>query len=112
MDLDADGCAETCLETPEPECCLPPVNDQCVVYGDVDDTGQANVVDVVCIINVVLDAGGTLPVCLKVPVEDADLDCNGTVNIVDVVMEINTVLGIPIDTQLDANDDGCPDTCQ
>lgn len=83
--------------------------------GDLNASGDVDVVDVQCAILTTLwklgGKAGDAPACLAGPVVLADVQCDGTVDVVDVVQLIITALGQPLGPGIDADGDGCPDNC-
>jgi hypothetical protein len=83
--------------------------------GDVTQDGNANVIDVQCLITVALwsVAGefGPAPYCLGVVPTGADLDCDGVLAVTDVQLAIVHALGGALDPTLDADGDSCVDAC-
>ncbi len=85
---------------------------------DVDGSGTVDVVDVVCTSELALwnlghDAGPP-PSCLAVagyPSAAADVDCSGQVDVVDVLVQVRASVGLPLPPGVDADGDGCPDSC-
>ncbi len=87
-----------------------------MLSGDVDASGAVNIVDVQCIILTVLwysqGGAGSAPGCLAGPPVIADLDCVTPVDVVDVLVDIYLALGASLPVDIDADQDGCVDTCQ
>lgn len=85
------------------------------IPGDLDGNGVVSIVDMQCLILVNLWdlAGkfGPLPPCLVQPLDAADLNCSGSVTVVDVQLGANFVLNLKLNPSLDANANGCLDTC-
>lgn len=84
--------------------------------GDVNADGTINVQDVQClVIGSLWQLAGSVgdpPGCLAG--DDpliGDLDCTDTITVIDTQISIFLALAIPLSTALDANQDGCPDTC-
>ena len=85
-------------------------------FGDLDDTGTTNVVDVQCVILVTLakltDDEAALPECLKAPLSKADLNCDDAPNITDVLLLTYAALGLELGAGMDKDSSGCPDSCE
>ena len=85
-------------------------------FGDLDDTGTTNVVDVQCVILVTLakltDDEAALPECLKAPLSKADLNCDDAPNITDVLLLTYAALGLELGEGMDKDSSGCPDSCE
>ncbi len=85
-------------------------------YGDLDNSGSHDVVDVQCGILATLwelgSQAGPAPTCLAGAPDVADVDCNGTVTVVDVQLLISLALGLPLSASVDPNGNGCADTCE
>jgi len=97
------------LPAPVSALCLDPV-------GDVTGSGETDVMDVQCTILTVLNAvvfglDAEPPVCLAGSTDRADITCDAAVNVVDVVVSISLALGLPLSEQIDADGNGCPDSC-
>jgi hypothetical protein len=90
---------------------------QCIgAFGDINGNGEANVVDVQCVILTTFYAMGgsqdlTLIDCLAGPIEDADTNCDGTVNVVDATMTISAAMTVPLSLMADYNGNDCPNSC-
>jgi hypothetical protein len=87
--------------------------------GDLDASGQANVVDAQCqiLMNLWSLTGlvGAYPSCLAAPGSPAlvaDHDCNGIINVADTVIAVNFAVGIPLGPAVDANENLCVDACE
>jgi hypothetical protein len=52
-----------------------------------------------------------VPSCAGESVLNTDPNCDGVHNVTDILLVINYVLGIPLASALDADGNGCPDTC-
>jgi hypothetical protein len=93
----------------------PPTACDALVPGDVTGDGALTIVDVQCIIVSVFSAlgapGGPSPSCFGEEPAFADLDCSGMPTVADVNLSIQLLLGISIDPELDADNDGCIDAC-
>jgi hypothetical protein len=106
----ADESCETC-----PADCGPCEGCKLDPLGDVDGNGVIDVVDVQCTVVTSLWqlSGGPLPSCLyKNDPKYANLDCGAKVDVIDVQLTIGVAIGKPLDPVLDANGDGCPDSCE
>jgi len=90
---------------------------QCIgAFGDINGNGEANVVDVQCVILTTFYMMGgsqdpSLIDCLAGPVEDADTNCDGTVNVVDATMTISAAMTVPLSLMADYNGNDCPNEC-
>lgn len=126
-DFDADGVedlADICPFTPDPgqeDTDLNGVGNACEpfclpTFGDVSGNGVTDIVDAQCTILTSLWALAATfdppPSCLAVAPEQADADCSGDVAVTDVLLVIGVALGSQPGPDLDADFDGCPDTCQ
>ena len=94
--------------------------DRGVIYplGDITYDGAAEVVDVQCMINAVLEFAvngdeGTVPSCAgHLSWEDLDISCDGDVNINDILLVISSALGEPLSPLIDENTNGLIDLCE
>jgi hypothetical protein len=86
-----------------------------LLSGDVNGDGKVNVTDVQCIIVTALwelvGSDPNEPDCLAGPPQIADLDCVAPVTVTDVSLNIFNALGVAYPPSIDADGDGCPDTC-
>ena len=82
--------------------------------GDVDANGTVDVVDVQCETLLALSelSSANAPSCLQVPLIEADLNCDGSANVVDIQLLINLALKKRLSAAVDANVNGCVDTCE
>jgi hypothetical protein len=90
---------------------------QCLApLGDVDSSGAVNVIDVQCSILVTLwtlqSENQPAPICANGTPFRADLDCSEEVSIVDVQILVQASLGVPLNPAIDADANGCPDSCE
>ena len=105
------------VSPPDPgDCCLPPVDEECVVFGDADGSGGPDVVDVQCNILIALfqlkiDSDAPPPQCAAGPMESSDLDCDGSVTVTDVILTVRAALDVGLSPDIDSDGDGCPDAC-
>ena len=65
-------------------CVVFDVNFNNSLYGDLDDDGVVNVIDVVILVNTVLNSENT---------PGWDLNSDGIINILDIVIIVNLILG-------------------
>lgn len=118
--FDADPCTED--ECTEGDGCSNPVipgcggGGQCATNTDLNGDDNTTIADVQCSILTVLWAlsGGIAPqpTCLAGSPETADFDCNASLDIVDIQLSISAVLGLELEASLDANGNGCLDSCE
>lgn len=105
-----------CEHTQAPACCPPEGCNVCALNGDLTADETTSVTDVMCEILLSLwfagDNPGPMPTCLLRPAAMADLNCDGAIDVSDVVLQIqHGALEQPLPTAIDANADGCVDTC-
>ncbi len=107
VDDDGDGL----VDQDDPDC-------QCKVDGNLTGGNTVNIVDVQCVLLASVwalqgDPNAPLPECLgPAGLQAADLNCDGQVDVVDVTAIISFALGAPLDVSVDADGNGCIDTCQ
>ncbi|NUN14543.1 MAG: hypothetical protein HUU55_13015 [Myxococcales bacterium] len=92
-------------------------NAQCLTpAGDITGDGDADIVDIQCAIILALyeQAGGTgtYPGCVQVAQNHTDVNCDGPVNVADVLLMVNYAVGASLDTLIDDDGDGCPNSCE
>ncbi len=85
--------------------------------GDLNGDGVVVVVDVQCAVLASLWnlAGQATPPPACIANGEwirADLNCDGSPDVVDVLLDVNYALKMDLPPDVDANADGCPDTCQ
>ncbi len=104
-----DACIGGCVSSLSAAC------NPCVTLGDVTGDGTVTVVDVQCTVLtslwVLATPGSPSPGCLAVGPTAADLNCDGAIDVTDVVAAVHMALGIPLEPAVDANGDGCADSC-
>lgn len=103
-------------------CCMvaawtPGAHAQCPpVVGDVNADGAVTIVDAQCAIVTALWslAGGSTipPACAAGNPYHADINCSESINVVDVQLVIARVLQQAFAPGVDADGNGCPDTCE
>lgn len=91
-------------------------NAECPVdFGDINADGSISIVDAQCVILTALwSLGGgsaAAPSCAPDP-QNADLSCDDTIDVADVLLSIQKVLDTPLTIDVDADGNGCPDTCE
>jgi hypothetical protein len=79
--------------------------------------GEATVVDVQCgILAVLWDQAGAAPAeeppCLQGDPDRADPNCDAALTVTDVQLQITSVLGAALNPTLDADGNGCADSCE
>ncbi len=84
--------------------------------GDITQNGVTDISDVQCESLTALwelsDGDfANVPACTGESVLNTDPNCDGTHDVIDLLLVINYVLGIPLSSELDADGNGCPDTC-
>lgn len=87
--------------------------------GDIDSSGETNVVDVQCaiLLNLWSLAGqvDVVPSCYKAygaPNVVGDLNCDYVVNVADTLLSIAYAVGSPLNSAIDTNGNQCPDGCE
>lgn len=89
----------------------------CEQPGDVSGDATTDILDVQCSVITTLwvlsDDGSSAPDCLAPSgLEAANTDCAGSVNVTDTILVIQLVLGAELAETIDADANGCPDTCE
>ncbi|NUN14271.1 MAG: hypothetical protein HUU55_11630 [Myxococcales bacterium] len=82
--------------------------------GDLTADGIVNVLDVQCgmlAILMSLAENPQKPECLMQAGAQLDMGCDGKFNVADLLNIIGMSLGAPLESSIDANKNGCPDTC-
>lgn len=81
--------------------------------GDLDGSNSVTVTDVQCGVLTALAAlsGDGFPECLAGGLAASDINCDGLANVIDVHLTIVVALGLSFASEIDANNDGCPDAC-
>ena len=86
-----------------------------MTWGDLNQDGAVNVVDVQCNIKSALwlldDELLPAPNCLGESVWTSDLDCDAVTDITDVLLTMQLALDFPMNESLDQDGDGAADTC-
>jgi hypothetical protein len=113
---DLCGPNDLCESSKLASCCAPPGEcSACLSTSDVNGNGATNVSDVMCLVLLALwDLGGRQapqPACVVGPTGFANVNCDGAFSVVDVQLAIGLALGLPLAPNLDANSNGCVDTC-
>lgn len=84
--------------------------------GDINNSGKTDVVDVQCGILTALwvlsGPIGPSPDCIGIAPLVADVSCDGNINVVDVQLIIKIGIGDTLSTDIDANQNLCPDACE
>lgn len=121
--VDFDPCTDDvclggeCLHELSGQCCADAAScGVCEIAGDLSGDGSVSIVDGQCAILTALwmttGKPGLPPSCLNAPVLAADLDCDNEVNVGDLILIIQMVLENPLSPAVDADQDGCHDSCQ
>lgn len=89
---------------------------QCELQGDIDGSGSTTISDVQCVLLQALyflgGQSGPAPGCAAGPSSHGDLDCSGALDVIDVNITISFALGKTLPSAIDANGDGCTDSCE
>ncbi|NUN12268.1 MAG: hypothetical protein HUU55_01385 [Myxococcales bacterium] len=120
--IEGDPCTQDqcynngCVSSLRPECCLDPgACNICDNGFDLTGDGLSSGDDIQCGILATAwlagKKGEPYPGCMATPLATVDADCDGAVNLLDLIVLIESVLDGELGP-LDANGNGCVDTCE